>query len=104
VLFYFPWLGYFKKGDMLMKFTETRKIDELGRFVIPAALRGLLNVTAGDALDVHYSFDDDTLILKRSEVNEANCGICKIQEKYTSFKGLNLCRECAGEIALLTLE
>jgi len=87
-----------------MKVSETRKIDELGRFSLPASLRGLLGVTTGDALDLHYCKDNDTIVLKRSEINEANCGVCKTKKKHTRFKGLNLCRECAEGIALLGLD
>ena len=87
-----------------MKLCETRRIDELGRFVIPAGIRGLFGVTAGDALDMYYSHDDSTIVLKRSTVNEANCGICKIKEKHTRFKSVNLCRGCAEGITMLNLD
>jgi len=83
-----------------MKLCETRKIDELGRIVIPAQLRGLLDVTTGDALDLYYQ-DDGTILLKRSEANEAKCGLCKTGDKQFTFKDLNFCRECVNKIAKL---
>jgi len=87
-----------------MKLCETRKIDELGRLVIPSAVRSLLGVAIGDSLDMYYSHNDSTILLKRSEVNETICGLCKMKEMHIQFKNLNLCRECADGIAMLDFE
>lgn len=51
-------------GGILMKSTGiVRKVDELGRVVIPIELRRVLDIEVKDALEIYT--DDDTIILKK---------------------------------------
>ena len=46
----------------------TRRIDELGRIVIPKEIRKKLHITAGDLLEINL--DDNSIILKKHSVLE----------------------------------
>lgn len=53
---------------MLMKSTGiVRKVDELGRVVIPIELRRTLGIAEKDALEIYV--DDDKIILKKYKPN-----------------------------------
>ena len=75
-----------------MELCETRKIDELGRILIPEVLLEWLNVAEGDDVDIHYA-DGQTLVIK---VAEPKCVICKSVRKDgdVSIKGSVVCRSC----------
>lgn len=45
----------------------TRKIDELGRFVLPAALRKKLNITPSDEITVHVDFRGRIILKKKTK-------------------------------------
>ena len=70
-----------------------RKIDELGRIVLPSELRKVLNMTHGDELAI--SVDGDLIILeKRQNV----CVFCSAPSPAVEFKGQRLCDNCAREL------
>ena len=51
-------------GNIVMKSTGiVRKVDELGRVVIPIELRRTLGIAEKDALEIYV--DDDKIILKK---------------------------------------
>ncbi|MBY0124476.1 AbrB/MazE/SpoVT family DNA-binding domain-containing protein [Bacillus sp. S/N-304-OC-R1] len=53
---------------MIMKSTGiVRKVDELGRVVIPIELRRTLDIAEKDALEIYV--DDDRIILKKYKPN-----------------------------------
>jgi AbrB family transcriptional regulator, transcriptional pleiotropic regulator of transition state genes len=56
------------RGDNLMKSTGiVRKVDELGRVVIPIELRRTLGIAEKDALEIYV--DDERIILKKYKPN-----------------------------------
>jgi len=56
------------RGEMVMKSTGiVRKVDELGRVVIPIELRRTLGIAEKDALEIYV--DDDRIILKKYKPN-----------------------------------
>ena len=56
------------KGECLMKSTGiVRKVDELGRVVIPIELRRTLDIAEKDALEIYV--DDDRIVLKKYKPN-----------------------------------
>jgi transcriptional pleiotropic regulator of transition state genes len=70
-----------------------RKIDELGRIVLPSELRRVFGIREGDELDI--SVDGDRIILqKRRDV----CLFCSAESPEIEFKGRRVCRDCAGEL------
>ena len=47
-----------------------RKLDELGRVVIPKSVREMLNMEQGD--NIEFFVDDNTIVLKKSTIFENN--------------------------------
>ena len=73
-----------------------RKVDELGRIVIPIELRRTLDISIKDSLEIYV--EDDAIILKKySPV----CSFCANASGITVFKGRNICSECLGELQKL---
>lgn len=71
-----------------------RKVDELGRVVIPIELRRTLGIEEKDALEIYV--DNEKIILKKYE---PACVFCGNADGVTHFKGKNVCRECAAAMA-----
>ena len=72
-----------------------RKIDELGRIVIPKEMRGTFDlIEYGDALEIFV--DDNMIILKKYE---PSCIFCKSSKDIHTFKGRNVCADCAAELS-----
>ncbi|NLG86500.1 MAG: AbrB/MazE/SpoVT family DNA-binding domain-containing protein [Firmicutes bacterium] len=74
----------------MMKSTGiVRKVDELGRVVIPIELRRTLDIAERDALEIYV--DADKIILKKYE---PACVFCGSAEDIVSFQGKNVCQKC----------
>ena len=70
-----------------------RKVDELGRIVLPVELRRTLNIAERDALEIYV--DDDRIILRKYE---PSCIFCGNSKDVVSFKGKNICPACMNEL------
>jgi len=70
-----------------------RKVDELGRVVLPIELRRTLNIAEKDALEIYV--DGESVILKKYE---PACIFCSNAKDITIFKGKNICGECLSEM------
>lgn len=66
-----------------------RKVDELGRVVIPIELRRTLNINIKDALEIFT--ESDTIILRKYQ---PLCYICGFGNDLKDLKGKKICREC----------
>ena len=66
-----------------------RKIDDLGRVVIPIELRRTLNIEEKDALEIYV--DNDKIILKKYE---PACVFCGDADNIVNFRGKNVCVNC----------
>lgn len=73
-----------------------RKVDELGRVVIPKETRQLLSVKEGDSLEIFK--DDKEIILKKYS---PGCTFCSNMKNLTQFKGVYICEECIDELSSL---
>ncbi|HCC01332.1 MAG TPA: AbrB family transcriptional regulator [Ruminococcaceae bacterium] len=83
------------KGAVELKFTGiVRKVDELGRIVLPKELRNTLNINEKDPLEI-YVDEDSKIVLKKYE---PACIFCGSMNDIISFKGHNVCRECAKKL------
>ncbi|MDI3508784.1 MAG: AbrB family transcriptional regulator, transcriptional pleiotropic regulator of transition state [Clostridiales bacterium] len=71
-----------------------RKVDELGRVVIPIELRRTLNISQRDALEIYV--DGEHIILKKYE---PACIFCGDAADVQPYKGKNICKNCLVEIA-----
>ncbi len=73
-----------------------RKIDELGRIVLPSEIRKVFGIHEGDQLEI--SVNGEQIILeKRRDL----CLFCSRSDPEVEFQGRRLCADCAGEIARL---
>lgn len=66
-----------------------RKVDDLGRIVIPIELRRTLDIDIKDTVEIFA--DGEFVILKKFS---PLCYLCGSQYKLVLFKGKNLCQEC----------
>lgn len=73
-----------------------RKVDELGRVVIPIELRRTLNIWEKDGLEIFV--EGDTIILKKYE---PACIFCGQAKNVRNLKGKNVCPKCISEITEL---
>ena len=70
-----------------------RKVDQLGRIVIPIELRRILDVDIKDALEIFT--EDNMIILKKYE---PSCVFCGESRDVEEIKGKNICSGCLGEM------
>jgi len=70
-----------------------RKVDELGRIVLPIELRRTLDIAEKDSLEIYV--DEDTIILKKYQ---PACVFCDNAKDVINYKGKNICPECAKEL------
>lgn len=79
---------------MLKSTGVVRKVDELGRIVIPIELRRTMGIEEKDALEIYV--DNEKIILKKYE---PACIFCGNAENVVNYKGKNLCKLCLDEIS-----
>ena len=77
-----------------------RKIDELGRIVIPKEIRRVFDIE--DKVDSLEIFTDDNMIILKKY--EPCCVFCKGTNGLTSYEGRNICAECVSKIGGLKKE
>ena len=68
-----------------------RRVDELGRIVIPIELRRTLDIEVGDPLEIFV--DGEQLILKKYEPDN-ECIFCRGGKFVIEFKGKKVCTNC----------
>lgn len=74
----------------MMKSTGiVRKVDELGRVVLPIELRRTLSIAEKDALEIYV--DGERIVLRKYE---PACIFCGNAEGVRSFRGKNVCPDC----------
>lgn len=70
-----------------------RKIDVLGRIVVPRETRKTLNIDIGDPIEFFY--DEDAIYLKKYT---RGCLFCNSMENVTNYKGQYICDSCRAEL------
>lgn len=71
-----------------------RKIDDLGRVVIPAETRRLFNIHEGDELTI--SIEGESI---RVQKLNATCTFCGSTEAVSGFRGKGICLNCTNELS-----
>lgn len=66
-----------------------RKIDELGRIVLPKELRGVLGLEVKDPVEIFM--DGEKIILKKYN---PGCIFCGESDEWQEFKGKKICNNC----------
>jgi len=74
-----------------------RKVDELGRIVLPIELRRTLDIDVKDPLEIYVS--EDSIILKKYQ---PSCIFCNRAENVISYRGKNICTKCLEELKAQT--
>lgn len=70
-----------------------RKVDELGRVVLPIELRRNLNIEEKDSLEIYV--DGNSVILKKYE---PDCIFCGNARDVINYKGKNICPACLADL------
>ncbi len=70
-----------------------RKIDDLGRIVIPAEYRRWFKISEGDELSIFVDKDD---IVIRKVV--ATCMLCGSTDKVSKHRDRGVCQSCRSEL------
>ena len=70
-----------------------RKVDELGRVVIPIELRRTLGIDLKDPLEIYV--EGENIIFKKYE---PACVFCGDARNIQHFKGKNVCENCRAEL------
>jgi len=70
-----------------------RKLDQLGRIVIPKELRGTFDLKETDPIEIFV--DGADIILRKYQ---PACIFCNDANDIVSFEGKNICRKCLKKI------
>ena len=70
-----------------------RKVDELGRIVLPIEMRRTLDIGEKDALEIYV--EGSSVILKKYK---PSCVFCDATKDITVFKGKNICPKCLKDL------
>lgn len=71
-----------------------RKVDELGRIVLPIELRRTLDIEERDPVEIYL--DGDKIILQKYE---PACLFCGSSAGLVKYHGKNICQDCVRNIA-----
>lgn len=74
-----------------------RKVDELGRIVIPIELRNKLDIAIKDPIEIFV--EGSSIILKKYE---PNCIFCGNSKELTSYKDKLVCSKCLTKLSDLS--
>lgn len=70
-----------------------RRVDELGRIVLPIELRRTLNIVEKDSLEIYV--DGSSIILKKYQ---PACIFCDSAKEISVFKNKSICAHCLKEL------
>ena len=70
-----------------------RKLDNLGRIVIPKEMRKILEINDRDSLEI--SVENETITLKKYQ---NKCTFCGELNPQNQFKDKKVCNKCLNEI------
>ncbi len=70
-----------------------RRIDELGRVVLPIEIRRALDLKIKDPVEIYT--DSNSIILKKYS---DSCVFCSEKEELVAFEGKHICPKCLKKI------
>ena len=70
-----------------------RKVDDLGRIVLPVEMRRLLNIAEGDHLEI--SVDGTRIILEKLE---ERCIFCGASDGLRPYRAKQVCADCVAQL------
>lgn len=78
----------------MSKVTIIRRVDELGRIVIPIEFRKMMNMESGQ--DVEMTIQENALLLRRFS---PGCVFCGGYDNIRIYEGKNVCADCRRKLA-----
>ena len=83
-----------KEGEITVKATGiVRRVDELGRIVLPVELRRTLDISERDPLEIYV--DGNSIVLRKYR---PSCIFCDSTKDVRTFRGKNVCPRCLREL------
>ena len=79
-------------GFIMRKAENIRKIDELGRIVLPKKIRKNLNILFSDKVEIYI--EKDKILLKKYV---PVCSLCGNENDLINFKGKSICGICKSD-------
>lgn len=76
-----------------------RRMDELGRVVIPIEIRNQFNIAEKDPIEIYV--DGSSIVLKKFE---PNCVFCGNTKNLLTYKEKLICDKCSNKIGNLKQE
>ena len=73
-----------------------RKVDELGRIVIPIEIRNKFDISEKDPIEIYV--DGSSIVLKKYE---PNCIFCGNTENLMNYNDKLICEDCSKKISKL---
>ncbi|MGN1300768.1 MAG: AbrB/MazE/SpoVT family DNA-binding domain-containing protein [Clostridia bacterium] len=74
-----------------------RRVDELGRIVIPIELRNKLKIAEKDPIEIYV--DGSSIVLKKYE---ETCVFCGSNKNVVEYKEKLICTKCAQNISTMS--
>jgi transcriptional pleiotropic regulator of transition state genes len=71
-----------------------RKIDDLGRIVVPAEARRLFNIHEGDELAI--TVENGGIVLRKLE---ATCTFCESTDDVREYRRRGVCADCRSNLS-----
>ncbi len=83
-----------KRGEKTMKSTGVvRKVDELGRIVLPIEIRKVLDIKERDGIEIFI--DSDQIILQKYQ---PSCIFCDNVDNIVYFNNKRVCASCVEKL------
>ena len=82
-----------KEGYIMKSTGMVRKVDELGRIVLPAEIRQSMDINVRDALEIFT--DEGRIILQKYE---PSCVFCTNVDGITIYKNKRICSNCLAAL------
>ena len=80
-----------ERGCLMKDAGIVKKIDGMGRIVLPIEIRKRFGIEKKDPLGIFV--EDKSIILKKYN---PSCIFCGSMDGLKSFKGVNICEKCIG--------
>ena len=81
-------------GEEVKATGVVRKLDALGRVVVPASLRRHFGLDIGDSVEIFVT--DGTIVLRK---HEPACVFCGETHRITFYRNRRVCQQCRDGLA-----
>ena len=87
-------MRYIKGADIMKSTGIIRKVDDLGRIVLPIELRRTLDISERDELEIFM--ENDRIVLQKFE---PACIFCGSSRSLVSYRRKNVCQDCIKKMS-----